>query len=149
MGGQRGTIRIPEGRGGWCWHKFSVKLRKVSDFFLAMVGCGLRSSSALVKKDGKEEGPRAGLVSKGTSLSYAEVLRLVLVPVVGGRKPRTRAPLEEPCTLDLFLILRRAVPEDPRTMVDCSLLESIPVDPPDMDKSLCSLGKQRSLGCSA
>jgi hypothetical protein len=75
LGGRRGSIRIPEGRGGWCWHKFSGELRKVSDFFSDMVGCGIRSSSAMVKKDGKEDGSRAGLISKGTGLSYAEVLR--------------------------------------------------------------------------
>jgi len=109
---------------------------------LDMVGCGIRSSSAMVKKDGKEDGSRAGLISKGTGLSYAEVLRSGSVPVVGGRKSRMRAPLEEPCDLDLFPILRRDISEDSRTAVDCSLLESIPVDPPD-------LGKQSSPGCSA
>jgi len=114
-----------------------------------MVGCGIRSSSAMVKKDGKEDGSRAGLISKGTGLSYAEVLRSGSVPVVSGRKSRMRAPLEEPCDLDLFPILRRDIPEDYRTAVDCSLLESIAVDPPDLGKSLCPLGKQSSPGCSA
>jgi hypothetical protein len=103
----------------------------------------------MVKKDGKEDGSRAGLISKGTGLLYEEVLRLGSVPVVGGRKSRMRAPLEEPCYLDLFPILRRDIPEDSRTVVDCSLLESIPVDPPDLGKSLCPLGKQSSPGCSA
>jgi hypothetical protein len=105
--------------------------------------------SALVKKDGKEDGSRAGLISKGIGLSYAEVVRSGSVPVVGGWKSRMRASLEEPCDLDLFPILRRDILEDSPTAVDCSLLESIPVDLPDLGKSLCPLGKQSSSGISA
>jgi hypothetical protein len=43
MGGQRGYLRILEGRGGWCWHKFSGELRKAKYFLFAMVGCGFGS----------------------------------------------------------------------------------------------------------
>jgi hypothetical protein len=32
MSGRRGIILIPEGRGGWGWHKFFGELRKASDF---------------------------------------------------------------------------------------------------------------------
>jgi hypothetical protein len=56
MGGRRGLILIPEGRGGWGWHKFSDELRKAAEYLLAMVGCGFSSSGETVKKDGKEEG---------------------------------------------------------------------------------------------
>jgi hypothetical protein len=32
LGGRKGSILIPEGRGGWRWLKFSNELRKVVDF---------------------------------------------------------------------------------------------------------------------
>jgi hypothetical protein len=41
LGGRKGSIVIPEIRGGWGWLKFSDKLRKVVDFFSVSVGGGL------------------------------------------------------------------------------------------------------------
>jgi hypothetical protein len=35
LGGQKGFILIPEGRGGWGWIKFSVEMRKAATFFLS------------------------------------------------------------------------------------------------------------------
>jgi len=42
LGGQRGFVLIPEGRGGWGWRKFSGKLSKISAFLFAAVGVGPR-----------------------------------------------------------------------------------------------------------
>jgi hypothetical protein len=55
--------------------------------------------------------------------------------------------LAEPCALDLLPVLRSVVLEDPRTAVDCTESELIPVDPMDMAKSLCLLGKQQTPTC--
>jgi len=62
MGYWREILLIPEGRGGWGWHKFSSELRKASDFLSATMGCGSSSSSSAEKKGGKEEGLRLGLI---------------------------------------------------------------------------------------
>jgi hypothetical protein len=34
MGGQKGFILVPKGRGGWGWHKFSDELRKAIEFLV-------------------------------------------------------------------------------------------------------------------
>lgn len=135
---------IPEGGGGWGWHKFFDKQGKAAEYLSAMVGCRFGSSAAMVKKDGKGEGLRLGLVSKGSRPSYAEVLRSNAVSVVGGRQPKMRAPLAELCAFDLLPVLSSAVLEDPRRAMDCSFLEPIPVAPMDMGISLCPLCKKRS-----
>jgi hypothetical protein len=49
---RRGIILIPEGRGGWGWHKFSGELRRAQDFLFATVGCGRGSLDATVKQGG-------------------------------------------------------------------------------------------------
>jgi hypothetical protein len=54
MGGRKGIILIPEGRGGWGWHKVLVELRKAADFLSTTMGCGFGYSSASDKKAGKE-----------------------------------------------------------------------------------------------
>lgn len=41
MGGRKGFILIPEGRGGWGWIKFSDELRKAIDSLSALVGGGV------------------------------------------------------------------------------------------------------------
>jgi hypothetical protein len=66
LGGRKGFIIIPGGRGGWGWQKFSGKLRKAIDFLSAMVGSGQGSSSSSTKKDTKVLGPSLGLASKWT-----------------------------------------------------------------------------------
>jgi hypothetical protein len=38
LGGRRGLILIPEGRGGWGWRKFSGELRTVSVLSLWVAG---------------------------------------------------------------------------------------------------------------
>jgi hypothetical protein len=55
LGGRRGLILIPEGRGGWGWRKFSSELRIVSVSLSAGCGLGLSASN---KKDGKVEGAK-------------------------------------------------------------------------------------------
>jgi hypothetical protein len=40
MGGRKGFMLIPEGRGGWGWIKFSDELRKAAVSFSASVGWG-------------------------------------------------------------------------------------------------------------
>jgi hypothetical protein len=66
LGGRRGLILIPEGRGGWGWRKFSGELRTVS--VSLSVGCGL-GLSASDKKDEKVEGTKlsTGLDSLGAT----------------------------------------------------------------------------------
>jgi hypothetical protein len=66
LGGRRGLILIPEGRGGWGWRKFSGELRTIS--VSLSVGCGL-GLSALDKKGGKVEGTKlsTGLDSLGAT----------------------------------------------------------------------------------
>jgi hypothetical protein len=78
LGGQKGFIVIPEGRGGWGWIKFSDELRKVVDFLSGPVGCGSGSSSSSEKKEVKAVQPSLGLASKWTGPSFAEVLRSIL-----------------------------------------------------------------------
>jgi hypothetical protein len=51
LGGRKGFIVIPEGRGGWGWIKFSDELRKVVDFLSGPVGSGSGSSPSLEKKE--------------------------------------------------------------------------------------------------
>jgi len=38
MGRRRGILLIPEGRGGWGWHKFTGELRKAKDFLFCYGG---------------------------------------------------------------------------------------------------------------
>jgi hypothetical protein len=89
LGGRKGSILIPEGRGGWGWLKLSDELRKVVDFLSVSVGCGLGSSSTLEKKAVKDDRPILGLAPKWTGPSFAEVLRSDLttaaktMPIVG------------------------------------------------------------------
>jgi hypothetical protein len=54
LGGQRGFLRIPEGRGGWGWLKFVGELRKAKDSLVAVVGCGFDFSSLAEKVGGKK-----------------------------------------------------------------------------------------------
>jgi hypothetical protein len=144
MGGRKGFILIPEGSGGWGWHKFSDELRKVVDYLSAMVGCGLGSSFALEQKAGKVEGTSLGLATKWIGLSFAEVLRLNPITVgkvssVGVLPSRLRDSPEESC--DFLPVVRFAV-EDQRTAVDCYSLESPPLDPLDKDQNHRPLGKE-------
>lgn len=75
----------------------------------------------------EEVGPSLGLASKGTGPSFAEVLRSDSVSVakelhiVGGHHSGMRVSLEKPCALNLLPAVR-FVEEDPRSVVDCSLL---------------------------
>jgi len=90
LGSRRGIMLIPEGRGGWGWHKFFGELRKASDFLFASVVLG---------KVGKEEGDRLGFTCKRMGPSFATVVRSApdpaakMMPIVCGCHPRLRAPL--------------------------------------------------------
>jgi len=53
LGGRKGFIVIPEGRGGWGWIKFSDELRKVVVFLSGPLGSGSGSSSSSEKKEVK------------------------------------------------------------------------------------------------
>jgi len=57
LGGRKGFIVIPKGRGGWGWIKFSDELRKVVDFLSSLVGSGSGSSSSSEKNEGKAVQP--------------------------------------------------------------------------------------------
>jgi hypothetical protein len=144
MGGQKGFILIPEGRGGWGCRKFSDELGMAIKFLSATVGCSLGSSSA---KDGKEEGSRSSLAPFWTGPSFVEVLRsdsvsaVKSLPIVGGRHSKRRASLMEPCALDLLPVVR-FVDDNSRSAVDCSTQESPTVDLLDKDQPHLPLGKK-------
>jgi hypothetical protein len=145
MGGRKGFILIPEGSGGWGWHKFSGELRKVADYLSAMVGCGLGSSSSLEQKVVKVEGTSLGLATKWTGLSFAEVLRsnpitaMKKVTSVGDLPSRLRDSPAEMCD---FLPVVRFAKEDQRTAVDYYSLESPPLDPLDKEQNHGPLNKK-------
>jgi hypothetical protein len=110
------------------------------------VECRFGSSSAPDKKDGKEEWPSLGLAPKWTGPSFAEVLRSDLViaakalPTMGGHHSRMKTLPAEPCALDLLAV--RLAEEDSRSAVDCSTLESPPLDLLDKDQPHRPLGKK-------
>jgi hypothetical protein len=146
LGGRKGFIQIPEGRGGWAWLKFSCELRKAVDFLFVMASRRFGSSSSSDKMDGKE-GSSLSLASKWSGPSFTEVLRSGLVtavmesPTVGGRRSRVRASPAEPCALDLLLIVRIAE-EDPKLAKDCSILEFSLLDLLDNIQPHRPLGKK-------
>jgi len=115
-----------------------------------MVGCGSGSSDATVKQGGKEEGKMLGLTFERMGPLFAAVVRSAsvliarMMPIVDGRHTRLRASLEEPCALDLLLVMRIVDRQALNTAVDCSVLEIPPFDPMDMGKPLCPLGKQQN-----
>jgi hypothetical protein len=143
LGGRKGFIIIPEGRGGWGWQKFSGELRKAVDFLSATVGSEQGSPSSSIKKDAKVLGPILGLASKWTGPSFAEVLCSVptsavnKLPLVGELRSRLRALSEEPGALD---------PLPAPTHVEQVLTSTVgcPHDPLVKDRSLDSLGKKPS-----
>jgi hypothetical protein len=143
LGGRKGFIIIPEGRGGWGWQKFSGELRKAVDFLSAMVGSGQGSSSSSTKKDAKVLGPSMGLASKWTWLSFAEVLCLVptsavnKLPLVGEPRSGLRVSPEEPGALD-------PLPAPTRAEQVLSSAVGCPNDSLVKDRSLDSLDKKPS-----
>jgi len=80
LGGRRGFVLIPEGRGGWGWRNFFDELSKISAFLSAAVGCGSWSSVATVNLGGKKEGETLGLSFDRSRPSYATVVSSALVP---------------------------------------------------------------------
>jgi hypothetical protein len=141
LGGRKGSIVIPVGRGGWGWLKFSDELRKVVDFFSVSMGGGLGSSSSLEKKAVEDVRPTLSLAPKWTGRSFAEVLRsdsttvVKTMPIVGDGRSWLRASLATPCKLDLLPVVRHAEAV-PRSAVDCSSLEAHPLDLLDKDQSV-------------
>jgi hypothetical protein len=133
LGDRKGSILIPEGRGGWGWLKFFDELRKVLDFLYVSVGCGLGSSSTSEKKVVKGVRPNLGLAPKWMGPSFAEVLRsnsfttVKALPIVGGGCSWLRASLADPCEFDLLFAVWHAE-ADPRSAVDCFSLESYLLD---------------------
>jgi hypothetical protein len=137
LGGRKGSIVIPEIRGGWGWLKFSDKLRKVVDS--VSVGGGLSSSSSSEKKAVEDVRPTLGLAPKWTGRSFVEVLRsdsttvAKTMPIVGDGWSWLTASLVTPCELDLLPAVRHAEAV-PRSAVDCSSLEAHPLDLLDKDQ---------------
>jgi hypothetical protein len=82
MGGRKGFILIPEGRGGWGCIKFSDKLRKATDSFSASVGGGSGSSHESVENKGKAVEDWPGLVPFSKGPSFVEVLKAGSVSVI-------------------------------------------------------------------
>jgi hypothetical protein len=150
LGGRKGSIVIPKGRGGWGWFKFSDELRNVVDFFSASVGGGLGSYSTSEKKAVKDVRPTLGLAPKWTGPSFAEVLRsdsttaAKKIPIVGDGRSWLRASLATPCELDLFLVVWHAE-AGTRSAVDCFSLESHPLELLDKDQFVRPQGKQSRL----
>jgi hypothetical protein len=133
LGGRKGSIVIPEGRGGWGWLKFSDELRKVVDFFSVSVSGRLGSSSTSEKKVVEEDRLTLGLAPKWTGPSFAEVVRAdsttvaKKMPIVGDGRSGLRASRATPCEFDLLPAVRHA--EDiPRSAVDCFSLEAHRLD---------------------
>jgi hypothetical protein len=149
LGGRKGFIFIPEGRGRRGWQKFSGELSKAVDFLSATVGSGLGSSSSLTKKDAKVLRPSMGLVSKWTGPSFAEVLCSVpstavkKLPSVGDHRSGLRASSEEPDAL-VPLSATSHAEQVLSSAVGCFALESRPSDPLVKDRSFESLGKKSS-----
>jgi hypothetical protein len=147
LGGWKGFIVIPEGRGGWGWIKFSDELRNVVDFLSGPVGSGSGSSSSLEKKEVTAVQSSLGLAPKWTGPSFAEVLRSVPaiatkeLSIVGGGCSRSRALLPEPCELDLLPTVWHAESVQ-RTTVDCFSVESHQLNLLDKDRPLCPQGKK-------
>jgi hypothetical protein len=113
LGGQRGFLRIPEGRGGWGWLKFVGELRKEKDSLVATVGCDFEFSSLAEKAGGKKVlwlvdsvSPVGDFLGKAAGpLSYVEAVRwLHSFPTLRGRTlvPSTEAgPLGKDCCVDV------------------------------------------------
>jgi hypothetical protein len=141
LGGRKGLILIPKGRGGWGWLKFSDELKKAAVFVSANMGCGYESPYVSVKEEGKEEEAKMGMVPCWKSPSFVEVLRSGNVPFVGGSCSRLSVALAEPCVLDPLPSVRHAE-DDLRTVVDCFSLESPPLELLDKDRLIYPLGKK-------
>jgi hypothetical protein len=144
MGGRKGFILIPEGRGGWGWIKFSEELRKSAALFSASVGGENGSLHDLVENKGKEVEVWPGLVPFSKGPSFVEVLKAGSVdvvkkgPVMGGNSSGSKVVPVVHCEPD-FLPAARVLDADLRTALDCSTLE--PFDPLGKDHHRCPLGK--------
>jgi hypothetical protein len=150
LGGRKGSIVIPEGRGGWGWLKFSDELRKVVDFVSGSVSGRLGSSSTPEKKVVEEDRLTLGLAPKWTGPSFAEVVRAdstavaKKMPIVGDGRSGLRASRATPCEFDLLPAVRHA--EDiPRSAVDCFSLEAHRLDMLGKDQIVCPQGKDSHL----
>jgi len=133
MGGWKGFIVIPEGRGGWGWIKFSNGLRKSAVCISTSVGWGSGFLHELVENKGKKVEAWPGLVSFPKGPSFVEVLKagsaavVKKAPMVGGRlSGRMVTPVDQ-CELDLLPAVR-VIDADLRLVLDCSILESSSFD---------------------
>lgn len=141
LGGRKGLILIPEGRGGWGWLKFSDELRKAAVFLSVKMDCEAKSSYVSVNNEGKEEEAKMRMFPCWKGPSFVEVLRSGLVPFVGGSHSRLSAASAEPCVLDFLPSVRHAE-DNLRTAVNCFSLESPPLELFDKDRLICPLGKK-------
>jgi hypothetical protein len=140
LGGRKGLILIPEGRGGWGWLKFSEKLRKAAIFLSTNVGCEHGSSLASFKTGGEEEEAKIGLAPHWKGPSFVEVLRSGSLSAAGKLGAGSDLPVSS-CLLD-FLMSVKSVGEEIRTAVDCSSLESAVPGLLGKDRSFYTLGKK-------
>jgi hypothetical protein len=132
LGGRKGLILIPEGRGGWGWLKFLDELRKDAVFLSAKMDCGAGSPYVSVNNEGKEVEAKMGMFPCWKGPSFVEVLRSGSVPFVGGSCSKLSAESAEPCVMDFLLLVRHAE-DDLITAVDCFSLESPPLELLDKD----------------
>jgi len=146
MGGRKGFILIPEGRGGWGWIKFSDELRKAIVSFSASVGWGSGLLHESVENKGKKVEAWPGLVPFTKGPSFVEVLKagsaaiVKKAPIVGGRlSGRMVTPVDQ-CELDLLPAMR-VIDADLRSALDCSTLESSSFDLLGKDQPHRLMGK--------
>jgi hypothetical protein len=141
LGGRKGFILIPEGRGGWGWIKFSVEMRKAATFLSPISDSSSGSPTGLVKNEGKKEEPKLGLAPYWKGPSFVEVLRSGSSSIVGGSRSRLFHASAEPCDLDLLPSVRQAE-EELRTAVDCFSLEAPQHVLMGIDRPFCPSGKK-------
>jgi hypothetical protein len=144
MGGWKGFILIPEGRGGWSWIKLSEELRKTAVSFFASMGGGDGFLHESVEIKGKKVEACPGLFPFTKGPSFVEVLKagsaagVKKAPFVGGR---LSGILVTPvCELDLLPAVR-VIDADRRSALDCSTLESPSFDLLGKDQPHRSMGK--------
>jgi hypothetical protein len=120
VGGQRGLILFPEGRGGQGWNKVVVELCEVLAFFEAMSGSHLAAALSLTEnKAGKVSGLHDFFKDSISGRSGGAW------PIVGG----VLSSFVESCDLDFLPAERYAVSEDMRSAMDYSVLEKLPLGP--------------------
>jgi hypothetical protein len=145
VGGQRGFILFPKGRGRRGWNRVADKLCKVMVFLETTFGSSPDGVlSPVEKEDGKKDlglkvsssgcSGGAWLIVGGDLPSFAEVARLE-----ASRSVKLWVPLVEMCELDLLPTMRPGDLEEARMALHCFVMEKKPLV---KDVLLNPLGKE-------